>query len=227
MKSNLPLGPVTRVSDVIGLEVRNLQDENLGKVSDLALDVASGHIVEVIVSTGGVLGVGATLIGVPPAAFHYDHTTRVLHLDRTKESLKSLPEFDLTQWEANFQPANVVEVYREYGVTPYFDADAVAADNTGLNRRDRDRTTLTPEDQGTSTTDIAITTRIRRAVLDHDELSINARNVKIITRNGRVTLRGPVNSDAEARAIVEIAESVVEPSSVNNQLEVVRDAIRD
>jgi hyperosmotically inducible periplasmic protein len=223
----MPLGHVARVSDIIGLEVRNLQDEKLGKVNDLGLDLDSGRIVGVIVSTGGVLGVGTSLFAVPPSAFHYDHAAKVLHLDRTKESLKSLPPFDVAQWDTHFQATNVVEVYREYGVQPYFDANAVAADNTALNRRDRDGSTLTPGDQGGSATDVAITARIRKAVLAKEGLSVNAQNVKIITVNGRVTLRGPVNTEAEKRAIGEIAEHAVAPASVDNQLEVKREVSRN
>lgn len=255
--SNQSLGQVVRVSDVIGLEVKNLQDEKLGKVNDLAIDVASGRIVEVIVSTGGLLGVGSTLLAVPPAAFHYDHQAKVLHLDRSKESLKGLQPFDVSQWDTHFQSSNVVEVYRAYGVTPYFvhgsgngndqqgqgyrggnaegttgnrlrsgeanrSDSTVDADNTARNRRDKDGNTLTAGDQGNSAGDIAITANIRKAVLARDGLSVNAQNVKIITLDGRVTLRGPVNSEEEKTIIAEIAGGVVEASAVDNQLEVKR-----
>ncbi|MEN9675203.1 MAG: hypothetical protein RIS76_1099 [Verrucomicrobiota bacterium] len=255
--SSQQLGQVVRVSDVMGLEVKNLQDEKLGKVNDLAIDVASGRIVEVIVSTGGLLGVGSTLLAVPPAAFHYDHQAKVLHLDRSKESLKGLQPFDVSQWDTHFQSSNVVEVYRAYGVTPYFvhgsgngidqqaqvyrrgntdgttgnrlssgeanrSASANDADNTARNRRDKDGNTLTAGDQGNSAGDIAITADIRKAVLARDGLSVNAQNVKIITLNGRVTLRGPVNSEEEKTIIAAIAGGVVEASAVDNQLEVKR-----
>jgi len=255
--SNQTLGQVVRVSDVMGLEIKNLQDEKLGKVNDLAIDVASGRIVEVIVSIGGLLGVGSTLLAVPPAAFHYDHQAKVLHLDRSKESLKGLQPFDVSQWDTHFQSSNVVEVYRAYGVTPYFvhgsgngtdhqaqgyrqgntegaagnrpdsgdanrSASALDADNTARNRRDKDGNTLTAGDQGNSSGDIAITANIRKAVLARDGLSVNAQNVKIITLNGRVTLRGPVNTEEEKTIIADIAGGVVEASAVDNQLEVKR-----
>lgn len=247
------LGPVVRVSDVMGLEVKNLQDEKLGKVNDLAIDVASGRIVEVIVSTGGVLGVGSTLLAVPPSAFHYDHEAKVLHLDRSRESIKGLPPFDVSQWDTHFQSSNVVEVYRSYGVTPYFvrgsgngidpqaaiyrgepagnrlnsgqanrRGDAADIDNTARNLRDKEGNTLTAGDQGNSPGDIAITADIRKAVMARDGLSVNAQNVKIITINGRVTLRGPVNSEEERTIIGDIAGGVVEASAVDNQLEVMR-----
>ena len=51
-------------------------------------------------------------------------------------------------------------------------------------------------------------------------MSVNAHNVKIITANGRVTLRGAVNSEAEKRRIVEIASRLATSDNVDNQLEV-------
>ena len=99
------------------------------------MDLASGRIVEVIVTTGGVLGVGSTMIAVPTSVFHYDHAAKVLHLDRTKESLKSVPPFDVAQWDTHFQATNVVETYRAYGVTPYFGANARPAANDAWSQQ--------------------------------------------------------------------------------------------
>src|ERR1017187_6880347 len=62
------LNSAAKASDIIGMTVKNLQDEKLGKVEDLALDVQSGRIVQVILSSGGFLGVGNTLMAVPPGA---------------------------------------------------------------------------------------------------------------------------------------------------------------
>src|ERR1035438_6842186 len=61
-----------KASDLIGMEVKNNQNEKLGKVNDLALDVESGRIVYVILSTGGFIGIGDTLHAVPPGALHHD-----------------------------------------------------------------------------------------------------------------------------------------------------------
>jgi hypothetical protein len=65
-------------------------------------------------------------------------------------------------------------------------------DNTGKNVRDRDSNNLTPLDQSESESDRTITQEIRKAVMADDSLSTNAKNIKIITINGVVTLRGPV-----------------------------------
>ena len=59
-----------------------------------------------------------------------------------------------------------------------------------------------------------------QAVIADDALSFNAKNVKIITRDGHVTLRGPVNHQKERLAIGEIASRVAGPSHVDNQLEI-------
>ncbi len=93
-------------------------------------------------------------------------------------------------------------------------------DNTGVNRRDSTDATLTPLDQGETEADRAITQEVRRLVTSHDTFSVNAKNVKIITRDGVVTLRGPVDSSSEKDAIEAAARTVAGVSSVTNELEV-------
>jgi hyperosmotically inducible periplasmic protein len=95
-----------------------------------------------------------------------------------------------------------------------------AADNTGVNERDRNGAQLTPMNQGNSEGDIDITQRIRKAVMADDSLSFTAKNTKIITRDGRVTLRGPVQSAAEKDAIYKCAISAAGAGHVVNELEV-------
>ena len=82
------------------------------------------------------------------------------------------------------------------------------ADNTARNERDRNDATLTPGDQGTSPADREITQKVRKALVDSTGYSATAKNVKIITINGKVTLRGPVMTDAEKMGIVTIAKGV-------------------
>ena len=97
------------------------------------------------------------------------------------------------------------------------------ADNTDRNERDRDGDTLTPLDQGKSEADRTITQQIRKAVVDNDSLSTNAHNVKIITVDGTVTLRGPVKSAEEKATVEALAEKTSGVKTVDNQLEVERD----
>jgi hyperosmotically inducible periplasmic protein len=98
--------------------------------------------------------------------------------------------------------------------------DTPAADNTKKNQRDRSGETKTSGDQSNSSQDVKITAAIRRAVVRDHSLSMTAKNVKIITSNGMITLRGPVKSDAEKAKIVELARSAAGNAKIDNQLEV-------
>ena len=97
------------------------------------------------------------------------------------------------------------------------------AANTRVNERDREEGTLTPLDQKENQSDREITQRIRKAVVGDDSLSFSAKNVKIITRDGKVTLRGAVKTDQERSSIERAATTVAGPTSVVNQLEVSKD----
>jgi hyperosmotically inducible periplasmic protein len=111
------------------------------------------------------------------------------------------------------------------GTTRTYQSDATKAataepDNTAKNVRDRAPEALTPGDQGNSESDIEITRKIRRALTQNDQLSTAAKNIKIITVNGKVTLRGPVASQQEQQAIAAAAQTVAGATPLDNQLEV-------
>ena len=94
-------------------------------------------------------------------------------------------------------------------------------DNTGVNERDRNDATLTPGDQAETENDRTITRDIREAIVGDDSLSIVAENVKIITVNGVVTLRGPVRDANEKTLIASKAQSIAGVTRVDNQLEII------
>jgi len=96
---------------------------------------------------------------------------------------------------------------------------AVKRDNTEINVRDRTDAVKTPIDQNENQKDIDITANIRKRVVD-TKMSVNAQNVKIITQDGKVTLRGPVKSEEEKSQIDKMAHEVVGAANVDNQLEV-------
>ncbi len=93
-------------------------------------------------------------------------------------------------------------------------------DNTGMSTRGSDSTTLTPSDQSETASDRAITQKIRQALMDDNFLSTNAKNIKIITVNGVVTLRGPVLNAQEKETIARKAMAVQGVIRVDNQLDV-------
>ena len=99
-------------------------------------------------------------------------------------------------------------------------SSAVEPDNTAVNERDRDPNAKTPFDQNENQRDINITAEIRKAVLAHENLSLNADNVKIITADGKVTLRGPVNSQEEKDVVDTISKDVAGKDNVTNEIEV-------
>ena len=92
-------------------------------------------------------------------------------------------------------------------------------DNSAVNERDRSSTAKTPIDQNENQKDIDITASIRRQVVAK-QMSTNAHNSKIITQDGKVTLRGPVQSNEEKQQIEEIAIDVAGKGNVDNELEV-------
>jgi len=96
-----------------------------------------------------------------------------------------------------------------------------AKNDTGINRRDQSDT-KTPIDQTEDSASVKTTAEIRQKVVNHNGLSVNARNVKIITENGHVTLRGPVESLDEKEVIGRYAVEVAGAANVDNQIEVIQ-----
>jgi osmotically-inducible protein OsmY len=97
------------------------------------------------------------------------------------------------------------------------------ADNTKKNVRDKDDVTLTPPDQAQgSGNDVEVTRRIRKALVADSGLSTNAKNIKIITLNGQVTLRGPVENNNERKSVMVKAKKIAGAKNVKSELEVKR-----
>jgi osmotically-inducible protein OsmY len=94
------------------------------------------------------------------------------------------------------------------------------AENSKRNVVDRNEATVTPGDQGESKADIAITQQIRKEVVAHDGFSVDAKNVKIITRDGVVTLRGPVKTVGEKEMVASLAAQTDGVKRVDDQLEI-------
>ena len=96
----------------------------------------------------------------------------------------------------------------------------VPPDNTGRNVRDRDDANKTPGDQAENEADRTITQNVRKALTNDDSLSTDGKNVKVITSEGNVTLRGPVKSDKEKTDIENKAKQIAGVKNIDNQLEI-------
>jgi len=97
---------------------------------------------------------------------------------------------------------------------------AAPADNTKLNQQDQSANQPSADQQKENRSDRDLTQQIRRAIVKDKSLSTYAHNVKIIAQNGQVTLKGPVRSDEEKRAVEAKAAEIAGGSKVTSELEV-------
>jgi hyperosmotically inducible periplasmic protein len=93
-----------------------------------------------------------------------------------------------------------------------------AADNTKVNQRDRNSGAPTADQGKNNVTDREIMQKIRKGVMDDKSLSTYAHNVKIISQNGKVTLKGPVRSAEEKQSIEQKAVDVAGADNVTNEI---------
>ena len=100
---------------------------------------------------------------------------------------------------------------------------AQPADNTKINQRDRAQEELTADQQGETKQDREMTQKIRRAIVKDKSLSTYAHNLKIITVGGVVTLKGPVKSAEEKRAIEEKATQIAGKEKIKSEIDIAPD----
>jgi hyperosmotically inducible periplasmic protein len=89
-----------------------------------------------------------------------------------------------------------------------------AQDNSSQNKAQIE----TADNQPNSKADRQTTAKIRKAIISEKDLSTYAHNVKIITVNGQVTLKGPVQTEDEKQKVASIAANVVSPDKIVNDL---------
>lgn len=92
-------------------------------------------------------------------------------------------------------------------------------DNTGTNKQ-REAGKAEADDQSNQSGDLELTAKLRRAITEDDSLSMNAHNIKIVSKAGKVTLRGPVDSEEERRKVEALAREVAGQQRVISELEV-------
>ncbi len=212
-----PLGYVERSSKIVGLPVQNLQLEPLGRVSTFLYNLAGGRVLHVIVTAPGV---AQTKRVIPARALRFGDTHDALFFDVASHAFNNEPRF---QWTApDMKSSEHQEIYSNYQQETY--ANSKVAANHGVNTRQNvqagSATTYSPLAQGSSFADVDKTRRIYAAMRAETTLSPNAQNVEVGTLNGRITLRGHVNTEEGKRAIGRIAATAGRPENVSNLLEV-------
>jgi hyperosmotically inducible periplasmic protein len=92
-------------------------------------------------------------------------------------------------------------------------------DNTGINARDQSADAVTAGSQGQGKSDVVVTADIRKRIMAAN-MSVDAQNVKVVSQNGKVTLRGPVDNQNEKDSISQIATDIAGADNVDNQLDI-------
>ena len=104
-----------------GNDVYNKQDEDLGRIKEIMLDVPTGRVAYAVLAFGGFLGMGDKLFAVPWSALQLDTVNKRFVLDASKERLKEAPGFDKDAWPDMADTTWIKDVHAYYGVTPYSD----------------------------------------------------------------------------------------------------------
>lgn len=108
-------------SSLIGDRVKNSQGEDLGRIEEIAIDQSSGRVAYLVLSFGGVLGLGDKFFAIPWGLFVPSNTEKsVLCLNVDKEVLKEAPGFDKDNWPQEPESEYLMDVYSYYGYTPYW-----------------------------------------------------------------------------------------------------------
>jgi hyperosmotically inducible periplasmic protein len=94
------------------------------------------------------------------------------------------------------------------------------ADNTRQNQRDRAKSEPTADQGKNNATDLQLAKKVRQALVGDKSLSTYAHNLKVIAQGGKVTLKGPVHSEAEKTAVEQKASEVAGPGNVNSEITV-------
>ena len=102
-----------------GDSVRNSSGDDLGTVDDIMIDLPSGRIAYVVLSFGGVLGMGNKLFAAPWEVLRVDEDEKCLICDVDRSVLETAPGFDKNNWPDMADPAFAARIHGHYGTTPW------------------------------------------------------------------------------------------------------------
>ena len=114
-------GPEVMAAETLtGDPVTNAKGEDLGKVTEIMIDVRRGRVAYAVLSTGGFLGIGDKLFAIPWSALTLDADRRCFILDVERKRLESAPGFDKDHWPSMGDPLWAADIHTYYGVPPYW-----------------------------------------------------------------------------------------------------------
>jgi len=96
---------LNKVSNLIGITVKNPQGEDLGRIEDIVIDLQKGHVAYAVMGSGGVLGVGKKLLAVPLTAFTRNADESALVLQADKGSISKAEGISENAWPALDNPS--------------------------------------------------------------------------------------------------------------------------
>lgn len=221
---------ILRASEILGMDVNNHQDETIGDINDLILNQSFDRITSVVVSSGGFLGIGNTLSVLP--AETVTTTKDAVLINATKETLEQSPRFAENAWPERMNESSyILDVYAPYQFRGHEKEDAQVSADVATKRdeannsrspvnEEKDSRSLTAQDQSNAPGDLDATTQIRREIVTHDDLSFAAKNIRVITLDGKVTVTGHVASEEEIETILKIVRDKMGEGQVTNKLKV-------
>ena len=102
MQSTQPLA--LSAHTLVGDKVLNHDNEEIGKVEEIMIDILTGRVAYVVVSFGGILGIGSKLFAVPWSVLRVNHDEACVILDIPREQLEAAPGFDRDRWPSITDP---------------------------------------------------------------------------------------------------------------------------
>jgi len=209
-------------SDIIGKEVRNSNNESLGKVSDLVVSLDSGRVPYAIIAHGGALGVGRTKTAVPISEIQCSGDRKTVVMSATKEDLKAASKTCPDSWPRGRTAEWSHNVDGFYGQPSAFANWRFEREPMDVST-DRKQYVRDPNEKGATRlmkpADVEIYRQLS-TTLRTDARPEPTDGYNITVEEGVVTLRGQVATEAEKQDIESKARSVPGVQRVDNQLKI-------
>jgi len=184
----MPVGKANKASGLIGMDVRNSQNEKLGEIKDLVMDLHSGKVAYVVLSVGGFLGIGDKYVAIPPNAFAFAPDQEKLVLNADKAKLQNAPSFAKTSWPELNSPTWSSDL-------AYWTSDATAQGTVGSSRTgtfsSRSDATLNHTDHSVDSTSSSTLAHERTTAGVTDRDQFRGRIATINPETGMMTVEGP------------------------------------